>query len=437
MAIAVPNLDDRSYADLVDDARALIPVFDPSWTNHNESDPGITLLELFAWLTEMQIYALDQITDEHRVTFLRLLRGPELEPDRNPDGTVDGIWLEQETANALGLMRDITRAVSAADYEKLACRVPGVKRARCVPRRNLDAGSEAAALAPAPGHVSLVILQADRLSRNVDALCSTVRQNLEPARMLTTRLHVVSPTWAPVATRIMVARRSDIRPDVLEASIQDRLAGWLDPWTGGDGDGWRFGRNVYVSELVAALEAIRGIDYVGDAMLDSQAAFGAPRQQAAQPIWHDTGAQVGLALADHHLPLSPKDAHQIVVADGLEPVSITVHVTPTTAGAPDPATTRRIFMQTVRDFLWSLQKSAYGGSKGALQGNQPIVLSEGDIRNALEGRRQVTDTASAFAITIVADPAKRDPNASTAVYSFPAGNFFYADCSVEIVGATA
>jgi hypothetical protein len=294
-----------------------------------------------------------------------------------------------------------------------------------VPRRNLDAGSEAASQALAPGHVSVIVLQADPQAPDVDALCTTVRDSLEPARMLTTKLHVVPPTWAPVATRITVARRSDSRPAELATQIQNRLADWLNAWTGGDGDGWRFGRDVYVSELNAVLEAINGVDYVGDALLDSQVPVGALRQQPAPTIWHDSGAQVGLALAEHHLPLSSPASHQIIVADSLEPVTIAVTVTSTTAGA-DPAATRRAFMQTVRDFLWSLQNGAYG--KGAVTGNQPIRLSEGDIRNALEGM------APSFVITIEADHAKRDPNATTAVYNFEAGEFFYADCSVEIAG---
>ena len=49
---AAPKVDDRSYQDLVDEALARIPIHNPEWTNFNESDPGVTLLELFAFLTE-------------------------------------------------------------------------------------------------------------------------------------------------------------------------------------------------------------------------------------------------------------------------------------------------------------------------------------------------------------------------------------------------
>src|SRR5262245_47311652 len=80
MPLLLPNLDDRTCADLTDEARALIPVYGPEWTDHNASDPGITLLELLAWMTEMDIYRLNQVTDAERLRFLDLvgvkLRGP-------------------------------------------------------------------------------------------------------------------------------------------------------------------------------------------------------------------------------------------------------------------------------------------------------------------------------------------------------------------------
>jgi hypothetical protein len=71
--IPLPNLDDRRWADLVEEGRSLIPLYAPDWTDHNIHDPGITLLELFAWVAEMDIYRLNRITDEHRLKFLRLI----------------------------------------------------------------------------------------------------------------------------------------------------------------------------------------------------------------------------------------------------------------------------------------------------------------------------------------------------------------------------
>ena len=61
MTIALPNLDDRRFKDLVDEMRALIPRYAPDWTNHNISDPGIALVEMFAFLTEAMIYRLNRV----------------------------------------------------------------------------------------------------------------------------------------------------------------------------------------------------------------------------------------------------------------------------------------------------------------------------------------------------------------------------------------
>jgi hypothetical protein len=71
--ILPPNLDDRTWQDLVDEMRALIPVYAPHWTDHNPSDLGISLIELFAWLVEGVIYRLNRVPEKNYVAFLRLL----------------------------------------------------------------------------------------------------------------------------------------------------------------------------------------------------------------------------------------------------------------------------------------------------------------------------------------------------------------------------
>jgi predicted phage baseplate assembly protein len=79
MALPAPDLDDRRWADIVDEARTLIPRYTPEWDNHNQSDPGITLVELFAWLAEMLLYRLNQVPERLHIKFLELL-GVRLRP---------------------------------------------------------------------------------------------------------------------------------------------------------------------------------------------------------------------------------------------------------------------------------------------------------------------------------------------------------------------
>jgi hypothetical protein len=74
MPIRNPILDDRSYQQLRDELVLRIPVYTPEWTDHNASDPGITLIELFSFLGENLLYRFNQIPESARLEFLRLLQ---------------------------------------------------------------------------------------------------------------------------------------------------------------------------------------------------------------------------------------------------------------------------------------------------------------------------------------------------------------------------
>jgi hypothetical protein len=87
MPVQVPAIDNRRYDDLLAEAMARIPVHNPEWTNFNRSDPGITLLELFAFLTETLLYRANQIPERNRRKFLTLL-GVPLQPATSAVGIV-------------------------------------------------------------------------------------------------------------------------------------------------------------------------------------------------------------------------------------------------------------------------------------------------------------------------------------------------------------
>jgi predicted phage baseplate assembly protein len=73
MALPVPNLDDRRFQDLVDDAKRLVQQKCPEWTDHNVSDPGVTLIETFAWMTDQILYRLNRVPERNYVKFLELI----------------------------------------------------------------------------------------------------------------------------------------------------------------------------------------------------------------------------------------------------------------------------------------------------------------------------------------------------------------------------
>lgn len=73
MPLEAPKLDDRSYEQIKELVRSRIPRYTPEWTDFNESDPGMTLIELFSWLSEMMLFQMNRIPDRNYIKFLKLL----------------------------------------------------------------------------------------------------------------------------------------------------------------------------------------------------------------------------------------------------------------------------------------------------------------------------------------------------------------------------
>jgi predicted phage baseplate assembly protein len=73
VSLPAPNLDDRRFQDLVDDAKRLVQQHCPEWSDHNVSDPGVTLIELFAWMTDQLLYRLNRVPDLNYIKYLELL----------------------------------------------------------------------------------------------------------------------------------------------------------------------------------------------------------------------------------------------------------------------------------------------------------------------------------------------------------------------------
>jgi predicted phage baseplate assembly protein len=69
----VPVIDNRRYDDIVTELRTRIPRYTSEWTDFNDSDPGITLLQLFAWLSDMLLYRMGRVPDLNYLKFLELL----------------------------------------------------------------------------------------------------------------------------------------------------------------------------------------------------------------------------------------------------------------------------------------------------------------------------------------------------------------------------
>jgi hypothetical protein len=260
--LTLPNLDDVTWQQLTEEARSLIPAYAPEWTNHNPSDPGITLVEVFAFYSELLLYRLNRIGDQQTKHFLQLLNGPAWIPSKS---------LDEEKRATVTALREQLRAVTAADFEALAIattqhaaslRGEHVARAKCISERNLENDDTAADGSAAPGHISVIVVP-HRHHPPSKALLRTVKDALHSAKLLTTQVHVVPPRFVTFGIRVTLIPRRDASVDWVHTAALNRLKDFYDPLSGGfDEKGWSFGRNVYVSEVYQILSKIPGVDYV-------------------------------------------------------------------------------------------------------------------------------------------------------------------------------
>src|SRR3954467_15848864 len=79
MPIQSPQLDDLRYDAVVQQLLRRIPVYAPEWTDWNDSDPGVTLIQLFAFLAEQVGYRLNRVPEKNHIELLKLL-GVRLQP---------------------------------------------------------------------------------------------------------------------------------------------------------------------------------------------------------------------------------------------------------------------------------------------------------------------------------------------------------------------
>jgi Baseplate J-like protein len=321
MPLKLPNLDDRTYDDLVQEAIALIPTYAPDWTNHNPSDPGITLIELFAYLSEILIYRLNRVTPANRYAFLKLLNGENWQPSAEKS-------LAEETRETVLKLRECDRAITCEDFERLTLAANAtlpqgqskVSRVRCVPRRNLETENPEAQPVELSGHVSVVVvpsLPSDPEGRSLPdrefdppslALLQAIAQYLEPRRLLTTRVHVVGARYLSIGVHLTLHLTRDALEQTVRQRAESALQQFFHPLTGGTvGKGWEFGRNVFVSEIYQLLDRLSGVEFVTPTATQDELSVRNPQQpeqtikDSNRLLRNADGSLVGIALFDGEL----------------------------------------------------------------------------------------------------------------------------------------
>src|ERR1700751_1696236 len=76
MLLNIPSLDDHNYQELLQEALARISMHNSEWANYNEGDPGVTLVELLAFLTQTLLYHANRLPARNRRNILSLLNIP-------------------------------------------------------------------------------------------------------------------------------------------------------------------------------------------------------------------------------------------------------------------------------------------------------------------------------------------------------------------------
>lgn len=270
MPVPVPNLDDRTFDQLAAEARALIPRHFPVWTDHNDSDPGITLLQLFAFLVEALFYQVNLVPERSLENFARLVgvtRG-------------SGEPVERTLRRALELLALKYRAITAAEFEALAQKVLEAVSGRGGRVKAIVEVLNTANVFPDEQFVRLVVVPDVPGVPNpmpTPGLRQAVFEGLEPRRLLTTRVQVIGPDYTGLDIAVLVARDAaiNIEKGAVEQNVEQALRNFFDVFIGGvGGRGWEFGRPVFRAELYQLIEGVAGVDSVRRLWLEGDELIG-------------------------------------------------------------------------------------------------------------------------------------------------------------------
>lgn len=275
MALPLPNLDDHTYADLVQKAISQISVEFPEWTDHNPTDTGIILIELLAWLTEMTLYRVNQVPDENYASFLSLLKGEQWNLPINLSSQEQQEILQAEIQKTLLELRKTYRAITPADFEQLVLvdwnqspESEGLKIARvnCLAQCNLESNDQQFA----QGHISLVVVTENNQTNHQYGGLFTF---LEPRKLLTTRLHIVEPNYISITLEVELVITDGAQAEDVKEQAKTEVKIFFNPLQSGNywqGKGWPFGRSVHLSELYKLFDDLPGVDYVNNLQLKNQ-----------------------------------------------------------------------------------------------------------------------------------------------------------------------
>jgi len=306
MPIPLSNLDDRTYADLVEEAIGRIPVEAPEWTDYNPADTGIVLIELLAWLTEMVLYRLNQIPNSNQAIFLSLLKGKPWTIPNGLSATAQANLLQSEIQTTLAQLRQPYRAVTTADFTQLilydwlqtktAPREFGsnaeIARVHCLPERDLENADIDQVI---EAHISIIVLPRHP-QEDTTLLRHTLKRFLNQRRLITTHLHIVEPHYVNVTLSATLYLEDSANFRIVQTQVAQRIQRFFAPLNSDefwDGQGYPFGADIYLSELYQLLDGMAGVDYVEAIELTGV--------ESDRQKFNEQNQLIGLSIREHEL----------------------------------------------------------------------------------------------------------------------------------------
>jgi len=267
MTLPVPNLDDRTFDQLLAEAQALIPRYLPTWTDHNPSDPGIALIEVFAFLSEIAIYQTNRVPERSLENFAALV-GTSRESSES---------IEQTLRRAFIALQSKYRVITQLEFELLI-------------QQNFKDSIARSVVLVDDTTIKIVIVPKVFDDEPAPTPTMELRQQvfelLRERCLITTRIQVMPPQYTPVRIALQFVHdfSSRISRQTVVETVKKAIEQFLKPLTGGiNGQGWEFGRSLFRSELYQLIEAIPGVDHVHQLKLNGDAGLGEISLKPATP----------------------------------------------------------------------------------------------------------------------------------------------------------
>lgn len=269
MPIQLPRLDSKTYQNLIDEMVNSIPKYNKEWTNFNPSDPGITILELLAYISEILLFECDQISRSSYINFMKLVAGPKGMHDTSDTAQDEFYRFVQNAKNDSSIGLDIMkgavqkymgsrfRAVTSKDFQDLTFEADQQVRRVEV---NLFLSK-----------VEIIIVTEDIITIDEQkVIINNIKQYLHPRLLIGTHLSVQYAQFTPVYIKARLICENYASADLksIKKAVSLAVENYLHHLTGGsDKRGWQYHRSISVFELYACIEQVEGVKYVKEIKL--------------------------------------------------------------------------------------------------------------------------------------------------------------------------